>query len=314
MTLQQLEYVTAVAQWGSFVTAAEKCFVTQPTLSMQVKKLEEEVGVILFDRSRQPVALTDGGKMFIEQAKVVLRENKRLKEVVSTAKGDIAGELKIGIIPTLAPYLLPLFAHAFTQSYPNVTLTVDELTTENIIKSLKEETIDCGILATPLHEAQLNEQHLFNEPFAAYLSRKSPLWDKRTLKAEEVNAADVWLLADGHCMRNQMLQLCASRKDKPNEQRLNYRSGSIETLKRMVDLGYGMTILPWLAISSLTSKQQQAVRYFRTPEPVREISIVTHRAQLKKNLIDKLAETILETIPPQLKRTAKQRVLEITPV
>ena len=311
MTLQQLEYVTAVAQWGSFVTAAEKCFVTQPTLSMQVKKLEEEVGVILFDRSRQPVALTDGGQLFIEQAKVVLRENKRLKEVVSAAKGDIAGELRIGIIPTLAPYLLPLFAHAFTESYPNVNLVVDELTTENIIKSLREETIDCGILATPLHEAQLNERHLFNEPFAAYLSRKSPLWDKRTLKVEEVNADDVWLLADGHCMRNQVLQLCAFRKDKPTEQRLNYRSGSIETLKRMVDLGYGMTILPWLAVSSLTQKQQQAVRYFRTPEPVREISIVTHRAQLKKNLIEKLAETILETIPAQLKRTAKQHVLEI---
>jgi LysR family hydrogen peroxide-inducible transcriptional activator len=311
MTLQQLEYVTAVAQWGSFVTAAEKCFVTQPTLSMQVKKLEEEVGVILFDRSRQPVALTDGGQLFIEQAKVVLRENKRLKEVVSAAKGDIAGELRIGIIPTLAPYLLPLFANAFTETYQNVNLVVDELTTENIIKALKEETIDCGILATPLHEVQLNEKHLFNEPFVAYLSRKSPLWDKRTLKAEEINAADVWLLADGHCMRNQVLQLCALRKDKPGEQRLNYRSGSIETLKRMVDLGHGMTILPWLAVSSLTQKQQQAVRYFRTPEPVREISIVTHRAQLKRNLIEKLAETILETIPPQLKRSSKQRVLEI---
>ena len=312
MTLQQLEYVTAVAQWGSFVTAAEKCFVTQPTLSMQVKKLEEEVGILLFDRSRQPVALTDAGKMFIDQARVVLRENKRLKEVVATAKGDIAGELKIGIIPTLAPYLLPLFANAFTETYPEVNLIVDELTTDNIINSLKKETIDCGILATPLHEPQLNEMHLFNEPFVAYLSRKSPLWNKRTLKTEEINAEDVWLLADGHCMRNQMLQLCNFRKDKPNEQRLNYRSGSIETLKRMVDLGHGMTILPWLAVATLTQKQQQAVRYFRTPEPVREISIVTHRAQLKKALIEKLAATILETIPPQLKRTAKQHVLEIT--
>jgi LysR family hydrogen peroxide-inducible transcriptional activator len=311
MTLQQLEYVTAVAQWGSFITAAEKCFVTQPTLSMQVKKLEDEAGITIFDRSRQPVALTDAGKIFVEQARVVLRENKRLKEVVSAAKGDIAGELRIAIIPTLAPYLLPLFANAFTDAFPNVNLVVDEMPTDSIIKALKEESIDCGILATPLHEAQLNELHLFNEPFAAYLSRKSPLWNKRTLKAEEVNAADVWLLADGHCMRNQVLQLCAMRKDRPTEQRLNYRSGSVETLKRMVELGHGMTILPWLAVASLSAKQQQAVRYFKTPEPVREISIVTHRAQLKKALIEKLAETILKTIPPQLKRNGKQQVLEI---
>ncbi len=312
MTLQQLEYASAVAQWGSFVTAADKCFVTQPTLSMQVKKLEEEAGITLFDRSRQPVALTDAGKMFIEQARVVLREQKRLKEVISAAKGDIAGELRIGIIPTLAPYLLPLFADAFTTAYPHVHLVVDELTTEQIIRALKEESIDCGILATPLHEPQLNERPLFNEPFAAYLSRKNALWNKRTLKTEEVNADDVWLLADGHCMRNQVLQLCASRKEKPNGQRMEYRSGSIETLKRMVDLGRGMTILPWLAVATLTPKQQQAVRYFRTPEPVREISIVTHRAQLKKALLEKLAETILDVIPPQLKRAVKQEVLPIT--
>jgi LysR family hydrogen peroxide-inducible transcriptional activator len=311
MTLQQLEYVTAVAQWGSFVTAAEKCFVTQPTLSMQVKKLEDEAGITLFDRSRQPVALTDAGKIFVEQARVVLREQKRLKEVVATAKGDIAGELRIGIIPTLAPYLLPLFAYAFSDTYPEVELIIDEMPTEGIIRALRDESIDCGILATPLHEPQLHERPLFNEPFAAYLSKKSPLWNKRTLKTEEVNAADVWLLGDGHCMRNQVLQLCASRKEKSEHSKINYKSGSIETLKRMVDLGHGMTILPWLAVSSLTAKQQQAVRYFRTPEPVREISIVTHRAQLKKALIEKLALTILNTIPPQLKRTAKQEVIPI---
>jgi LysR family hydrogen peroxide-inducible transcriptional activator len=311
MTLQQLEYAVAVAQWGSFITAADKCFVTQPTLSMQVKKLEEEAGVTLFDRSRQPVALTDAGKIFIAQARVVLREQKRLKEVVASVKGDITGELRIGIIPTVAPYLLPLFADRFIARYPEVRLTVEELTTDNIIRALKEESIDCGILATPLGETQLNERPLYNEPFVAYLSRKNPLWTKRALKADEVNASDVWLLADGHCMRNQVLQLCAARKEKPNEQRFNYQSGSIETLRRMVDLGHGMTILPWLAVDGLSAKQQEAVRYFRTPEPVREISIVTHRAQLKKALIDKLAETIHESIPKQLKRTARQEVLPV---
>jgi LysR family transcriptional regulator, hydrogen peroxide-inducible genes activator len=312
MTLQQLEYAVAIAQWGSFVTAADKCFVTQPTLSMQVKKLEEEAGITLFDRSRQPVALTDAGKIFIAQAKVVLRENKRLREVVASAKGDLAGEIRIGIIPTVAPYLLPLFAGAFTKKYPEVSLVVNELTTENLIRALKEETIDCGILATPLHEPQLHEHHLFNEPFVAYLPKKSPLWKLRTLRAEDIDANDIWLLADGHCMRNQVLQLCAARNEKPAGLRLNYQSGSIETLRRMVDLGHGMTILPWLAVTTLTAKQQQAVRYFRTPEPVREISLVTHRAQLKKALIDKLSEAILESIPKQLKRGVKQEVLPIS--
>lgn len=311
MTLQQLEYATAVAQWGSFVTAADKCFVTQPTLSMQVKKLEEEAGITLFDRSRQPVALTDAGKIFVEQARVVLREQKRLKEVVASVKGEVAGELRIGIIPTVAPYLLPLFADEFNRRFPEVTLSVDELTTENIIHALKEESLDCGILATPLMEPQLTERPLYHEPFVGYLSRKSPLWDKRTLKTEEVNAADVWLLADGHCMRNQVLHLCAARKERPGDQKLNYKSGSIETLRRMVELGHGMTILPWLAVDSLTQKQLQAVRYFRTPEPVREISIVTHRAQLKKALLDKLAETIVDCIPKQLKRTVKQEIIPV---
>lgn len=311
MTLQQLEYAVAVAQWGSFVTAAEKCFVTQPTLSMQVKKLEEEAGLTLFDRSRQPVALTDAGKIFIEQARVVLREQKRLREVVSSVKGDIAGELRIGIIPTVAPYLLPLFANTFTERFPDVRLVINELTTDAIIHALREESIDCGIMATPLSEPQLNERPLFNEPFVAYLSRKSPLWSKRTLRADEINSADVWLLADGHCMRNQVLQLCAMRKEKASEQRLNYQSGSLETLRRMVDLGHGMTVLPWLAVASLTAKQLEAVRYFRTPEPVREISIVTHRAQLKKALIDKLAETVVSSLPKQLRRNVKQEVLPV---
>ncbi|HEU4717440.1 MAG TPA: LysR substrate-binding domain-containing protein [Bacteroidia bacterium] len=311
MTLQQLEYASAVAQWGSFVTAAEKCFVTQPTLSMQVKKLEDEAGITLFDRSRQPVALTDAGKLFIEQARVVLREQKRLKEVIAATKGDIAGTLHIAIIPTVAPYLIPLFAEKFAEKFPDVHMVIEEMTTENIVRALKEEAIDCGILATPLGEHSLNEMPLYNEPFVAYLSRKNTLWNKKQLKAEDIDVTKVWLLADGHCMRTQVLHICAARKEKAGELRLDYKSGSIETLRRMTDLGEGMTILPWLAVPGLTSKQQEAVRYFRSPEPVREISIVTHRAQLKKALIDKLAESIVSHLPKQLKRHAKQEVVRV---
>jgi LysR family transcriptional regulator, hydrogen peroxide-inducible genes activator len=309
MTLQQLEYATAVARWGSFVTAADKCFVTQPTLSMQIKKLEDESGITIFDRSRQPVALTDAGKIFVEQAKVVLREQKRLSELVSSAKGDIAGELRMAVIPTVAPYLLPLFIGHFSEKFPDVRISVEELTTDNIIRALKEESIDCGILATPLSEPQLHEYPLYNEPFVAYLSRKNPLWSKRALKTEEINPAEVLLMADGHCMRDQALQLCAYRKEHAHETKLNYQSGSVETLRRMVELGNGMTILPWLATTVLSSKQLEAVRYFRSPEPAREISIVTHRAQLKKALIEKLAETIHSSLPKHLKRSVKHEII-----
>lgn len=311
MTLQQLEYALAIGRTGSFVLAADLCFVTQPTLSMQVKKLEEEIGITLFDRSRQPVTVTDAGRIFLDQSQIVVREKNRLMELLSSAKGEVTGEFRLGIIPTLAPYLVPLFLTPFVAKYPGVHLTIEELTTADIIQKLKAENLDAGILATPLDEPQLHENFLFNEPYVAYLSKKHELWSKKQLRSEDVDANDLWLLADGHCMKNQVLQLCNRRKEIAGGSSFEYRSGSIETLRRMVETGQGMTILPWLAIPGLSTRQQEAIRYFRTPEPAREISIVTHRAQLKKGMIDALSEVILETIPKHLKRTVKQEVLPV---
>lgn len=311
MTLQQLEYALAIGRTGSFVEAADQCFVTQPTLSMQVKKLEEEIGITIFDRSRQPVTVTDAGKVFLDQARVVIREKNRLMEVLTSARGEVAGDFRLGIIPTLAPYLVPLFLAKFVEKYPGVNLEVEELTTAVIIDRLKSESLDAGILATPLDEPQLHENFLFNEPYVAYLSRKHELWTKKQLRSDDINASDLWLLSDGHCMKNQVLQLCNRRKEKGNGTHFEFRSGSIETLRRMVETGKGMTILPWLAVPGLSSKQQEAVRYFKTPEPVREISIVTHRAQLKKAIVDALSNVITETIPKHLKRSVKQEVLPI---
>lgn len=311
MTLQQLEYALAIGRTGSFVVAAEQCFVTQPTLSMQVKKLEDEIGITIFDRSRQPVTVTDAGKIFLDQARVVIREKNRLMEVLSSARGEVAGEFRLGIIPTLAPYLVPLFLQKFVEKYPGVNLEVEELTTAVIIERLKAESIDAGILATPLDEPQLHEYFLFNEPYVAYLSRKHQLWPKKQLRPEDIDARDLWLLSDGHCMKNQVLQLCNRRKEKGSGSHFEFRSGSIETLRRMVETGSGMTIIPWLAVPGLSSRQQEAIRYFRSPEPVREVSIVTHRAQLKKAIIDSLSEIITNTIPKHLKRSVKQEVLPI---
>lgn len=312
MTLQQLEYALAIGRTGSFVLAAEQCFVTQPTLSMQVKKLEEETGITIFDRSRQPVTVTDAGRIFLDQARVVVREKNRLMEVLSSAKGEVAGEFRLGIIPTLAPYLVPLFITKFVEKYPGVQLQVEEMTTAMITEQLKKENLDAGILATPLDEPQLHESFLFNEPYVAYLSKKHPLWNKKQLKPDDIDAGDLWLLSDGHCMKNQVLQLCKRRKEQPEGMSFEFRSGSIETLRRMVETGQGMTILPWLAVPGLSAKQQEAVRYFRSPEPVREISMVTHRAQLKKGIIDALREQVMLSLPPSLKRSVKQQVLAIS--
>jgi LysR family hydrogen peroxide-inducible transcriptional activator len=311
MTLQQLEYALAIGRTGSFVQAADECFVTQPTLSMQVKKLEEEIGITIFDRSRQPVSVTDAGRIFLDQARVVIREKNRLMEVLSSTRGEVTGTFRLGIIPTLAPYLVPLFLTKFTEKYPGVRLEVEELTTAMITEQLKKEILDAGILATPLEEPQLHEIFLFNEPYVAYLSKKHSLWNKKQLKPEDIDANDVWLLADGHCMKNQVLQLCKHKKDSGTGTSFEFRSGSIETLRRMVETGKGMTILPWLAIPALSGKQQEAVRYFRSPEPVREISIVTHRAQLKKGIVDALLNTIKTELPKSLQRTHKQNVLPV---
>lgn len=311
MTLQQLEYALAIGRTGSFVMAAEQCFVTQPTLSMQVKKLEDEIGITIFDRSRQPVTVTDAGKLFLDQARVVIREKSRLMEVLSSARGEVAGTFRLGIIPTLAPYLVPLFLTKFVEKYPGVHLEVEEVTTAMITERLKKETLDAGILATPLDEPQLHETFLFNEPYVAYLSKKHSLWIKKQLRAEDIDSGDVWLLSDGHCMKNQVLQLCKRKNENPNGTSFEFRSGSIETLRRMVETGTGMTILPWLAVPALSAKQQEAVRYFRTPEPVREISIVTHRAQLKRAIVDALSEVISNTLPKHLKRSVKQEVLNV---
>ncbi len=311
MTLQQLEYALAIGRTGSFVAAADECFVTQPTLSMQVKKLEEEIGITIFDRSRQPVSVTDAGRLFLDQARVVIREKSRLMEVLSSARGEVAGTFRLGIIPTLAPYLVPLFLVRFTSKYPGVHLEVEEMTTAIITEQLKKETLDAGILATPLDEPQLHETFLFNEPYVGYLSKNHSLWGKKQLRTEDIDANDVWLLSDGHCMKNQVLQLCKRRKENPNGTSFEFRSGSIETLRRMVETGNGMTILPWLAVPALSPKQQAAVRYFRSPEPVREISIVTHRAQLKRGIIDALSAEIASSIPASLRRTQKINVLPV---
>ena len=311
MTLVQLEYLVAVDTYRSFVMAAEKCFVTQPTLSMQIQKLEDTLGVKLFDRSKQPVIPTEIGIDIIQQARILLAESEKIKEIISDRQRELAGELRVGIIPTVSPYILPKILHGFIEKYPQVKLIVWEQTTEQIIQQLKLGTLDCGILSTPLHESSLKEIPVFYENFVAYVSKGSKLSKKKAINPDDIDIEEIWVLNEGHCMREQVLNICQRRKSTQGFQHFEYNTGSVETLKRMVDQNNGATILPELALTELTAKQLDRVRYFKSPEPAREVSIVIQRNFLKRRMIEALKNEILEFVPKRMRSKKKKEVIDI---
>lgn len=302
MTIVQLQYVVAVDNLRHFAAAAEHCHITQPTLSMQLHKLEQELGVKLFDRSKQPVIPTENGKDVIAQARRILAEVEGLQDIVDKKHGPHKGELKIGIIPTLAPYLLPLFVQSFTQKYPKVKLTVHEMTTELIISRLREGRLDVAILVTPLNEKGISEEVLFYEKLVAYVSKKNNLYKKQYVLSKDIDPKKLWLLEEGHCFRSQIMNLCELQKAGKENSLFEYEAGSIETLRRMVEVNDGITILPELATVDLRPSQHQLLREFRKPAPMREVSIVSHRDFIKKKLIEIFKEEIIASIPEHIKK------------
>ncbi len=312
MTFTQLQYIIALDTFRHFATAAQHCFVSQPTLSMQVQKAEEELGVKIFDRSAQPVIPTEMGMELIEQARKIMAEKAVLDEMVNMKKGIIAGELKIAIIPTLAPYLLPLFIQRFTAKYPQVKLVVNELTTDIILSHLRAGRIDMGILVTPLQEQGIKEYPLFYEELMAYVSKKNAAYKKTYMLPQDIDPNKLWLLEEGHCFRSQIMNLCELKKASREASHVDYEAGSIETLRRMVDMNDGITILPELATFGMTNKQLSLIRYFKRPAPMREVSIVVHRDFVKKSLIEILRKEILEAVPDKVKMNASRYILPIT--
>ncbi|ALI98448.1 hydrogen peroxide-inducible genes activator [Rufibacter tibetensis] len=310
MTLTQLEYLLSVDTYRHFATAAEKCFVTQPTLSMQIQKLEEELGVQVFDRSRVPVRPTELGKEIIVQARVAVAEFKKIEELVKVQRDGITGELRMGVIPTLAPYLVPLFITDFIQKYPQVHVSIQEMVTTTIVEKLKLELLDVGLLVTPLHDKTILEIPLFYEAFVGYLHPSHPLSELKEITAESIDPADLWLLNDGHCFRSQVLQLCNRAKGTRNVH-LDYESGSLETLKRIVETQSGMTLLPELSVQELSSEKKAMIRPFVEPQPLREVSLVVHRSFLKKRMIEALRDEIIAHVPSGLKERNPVRVVKI---
>ncbi len=311
MNLQQLEYIIAVDTFRHFAKAAEKSFVTQATLSMMIQKLENELGAKIFDRSRQPVTPTETGKKIIEQARKVVAEAGRMKEIISDEKGEVSGELKVGIIPTLAPYLLPLFLKNFSVAFPNVKLNINEHTTTTILSKLKAGQLDAGILATPLNDNSIKEQPLFFEKYFLYVNNKEKGFDKQYVLPSNIDISRLWLLEEGHCMRSQILNFCQLKKALGSEEKIHYEAGSIETLKNIVEKNFGITIIPELATFNLTPSQKKRLRFFKPPTPAREISIVTHREFIKLRLIEALKKMILAIIPEEMKSRKDSEVIDV---
>lgn len=311
MNTQQLEYIIAVDSCRHFVKASEKCFVTQATLSMMIKKLEDELSIKIFDRSRQPVIPTEIGKKIIAQAKIILQESRRIKEIVHEDQGKLSGELRIGIIPTLAPYLLPLFMTSFLKKYPLVKLKISELTTDDIIHKLEQHNLDVGLLSTPLNLPSLIEQPLFYEEFVVYASKKEKILKKKYVLAGDIDINRLCLLEEGHCLRTQVFNLCELRDRDKEMHQLEFETGSIETLKKIVEVKQGITILPALALKDLTPKQKMNVRCFKKPVPAREIGLVTYRYFIKEKLIESLKEEILDHIPAEMKTFSKKEIVSM---
>jgi LysR family hydrogen peroxide-inducible transcriptional activator len=311
MTFTQLEYIVAIDAHRHFATAANHCFVTQPTLSMQVQKLEEELKIKIFDRSKQPVIPTEAGAAIIEQARKILSEKSVINEIVQTKKGELSGELRVGIIPTLAPYLLPLFIRSFIKKFPQVKLIVNEIMTENIIQRLREGSIDAGLLVTPLQEKGIREHVLFYEELVAYVGKKNGVYKKHYLLAQDIDPNKLWLLEEGHCFRSQIVNLCELRKASKEGSQFDYEAGSIETLRRMVEMNDGITILPELATTHLTKSQKQLIRQFKSPPPMREVSLVVHRDFVKQRLMQVLMQEIIHTIPEKIRKNKSERVVPI---
>lgn len=288
MTLTQLSYMIAVAEAGNFTVAAEQVFVTQPTLSMQIQKLEDELGVQIFNRTKKPIRLTKVGEQILQQARNILAEAKRMDDIVAQEKGFIGGEFKLGIIPTVMPTLLPMFLNTFVNKHPKINLKIQELNTDNIISQLKEGKIDAGIAATPLKYDNIEERPLYYEPFVGYIPEQHRLNKVEQLSQEDLQDENILVLEEGHCFRNQALSFCSLKKNNA----FDLKSGSFETLINLSNEGLGMTLVPYLNTLNLSRENKAKLKYFQDPPPAREISLVFPKSQLKIQIIDALKKTI----------------------
>ena len=310
ITLTQLEYIVAVDTFRHFGRAAENCFITQPTLSMQIKKLEEDLEVIIFDRSIQPLIPTDIGRRIIEQARIALQESQKINSIIKDHKNLISGELKIGIIPTLAPYLLPLFIGNYKRKYPNINIRVEELTTAIIVERLNHDLLDVGILVTPLNEDKINEKPIFYEGMLLYVHNDHPLAARENVQLKDIAIPEIWLLSDGHCFRDQVINLCSFKGAVNSALPFQFEAGTLETVMNLIDKEGGLTIIPELATLGMSESRFDHVRTFTDINPLREVSLVYSRHFAKYKLIELLWKEIVASMPEKLLQKNRGTIVE----
>lgn len=295
MTIQQLEYIVALNKFRHFVKASEHCGVAQPTLSMMIRKLETELDVVIFDRKKQPIEPTAMGKRLIAQAEISLKEMRKMGEMVEAETEIISGPFKLGVIPTLAPYLVPKFINLFSKKCTGVELSISEMTTASCIEELKKDNIDMFIAATPLEQKDFFEIPLYYERFVAYFASDSKI-KYETLSASNMPKDDLWVLEEGHCLRDQTFNFCKSEIDY-NEV---FEAGSIDTLVRIIDINGGYSVIPELHLEFLTEDQKKNVTEITSPPAVREISLVIKQDFIKERLINAVADVIKQIIPEHM--------------
>ena len=295
MTLQQFEYIIALEKFRHFTRAAEHCNVTQPTLSAMIQKLEEELDVKIFDRSQQPIAPTAAGLLVIKQAKEALVQAEQIKNIVQEQKQDVAGKFTLGILPTIAPYLLPRFISTLTKKYPKLELRIAELKTHEIKRALLNGDIDAGVLADIEDLDDYNVSHLFYEQYLAYVSKSCPLYEKQVVKSSDLQNHQLWLLDEGHCFRDQMVKYCQLKSAQDSQ--MTYSLGSIETFMRMVESGCGVTFIPWMAVQQLSETQKELVRPFAIPIPSRRLVMATNKNFIRHTILTAIIEEIQASVP-----------------
>jgi LysR family transcriptional regulator, hydrogen peroxide-inducible genes activator len=297
MNIQQFEYILALDKYKSFSRAADACFITQATLSTMVKKLEDELDIILFDRKTQPIITTDCGKEIIAEAQKIIAHTHRLKQLASELKGKVEGELRIGVIPTVAGNLLHRILPTLLENFPYLKLSIQEITTGNIIYQLKSGELDAGILSTPIQKHELEENILYYEKLMVYGSVEQ--LNTQYVSQKDIQNEKIWLLEAGNCLTNQIVNVCALNSKKINSH-LNFQPNSFDSLLNIVDSLQGLTLIPELYYADLSEIRKNRVREFTPPYPVREISLVYNRPYAKIKLIEALTKEIKSIIAPQL--------------
>jgi LysR family hydrogen peroxide-inducible transcriptional activator len=302
MNIHQFQYVLALAENRHFETAAEKCFISQSTLSTMILRFEEEIGVPIFDRKKKPVEVTLEGQRVIQQLKKITKEIQGLKEVANELKGEVSGKLTIAVIPTIAPYILPLFLHRFAAQFPKLEIEVREHTTTEIIRMIKSRDLDIGIISIPILDNELIEYHLYDEPFVYY---DTGIKNKKQVQEKHLRLDNLCLLEEGHCMRNQVLELCDyHNRVLKNKLNFNYKAGSIDGLLRFVRANNASTLLPLLAALDLSKEEQKRVSKFMEPVPFRSVGIVVHQHFVKHQVRELLQTEILSEVKKRLPRHA----------